>query len=146
MKRPVQFFVAACLLAAAASACTTEDPTATTTIPLVPTQPLVDTFAGVVPVGGKDEKVFSVTQGNGCLDITLTSANPNVVTGVGAGTWDGTTCTLGSNSTRNVTAGASPQLSFTQVQVGTYCVRVFDPGTPSSFTTPVAYNISVAHY
>ena len=142
MKRPVQLFVAACVLAAA-SACTTDDPTATTTIPLVPTQPLVDTFAGTVAVAGKDTKVFSVTQGNGGLDITLTALVPAVVIGIGAGTWDGTTCTLGSNATRNVPPGNSPQLSFTQVPVGNYCVQVFDVG---NLTTTASYNISVAHY
>ena len=145
MRRPVQLIAAACVFALA-SACTTDDPTANTSIPLIPTQPIADTFAGVVPIAGRDEKVFSVTQGNGGLDITLTSATPNVVTGVGAGVWDGTTCTLGTNATRNVTAGTTPQLSFTQIPVGNYCVRVFDPGAPSSFTAPVAYNIRVAHY
>jgi len=145
MKRPVQVFAAACVLALA-SACTTDDPTATTSIPLIPTQPIVDTFAGVVPIGGRDEKLFVVTQGNGGLDITLTSASPNVVVGVGAGTYDGTTCTLGTNATRNVTAGTTPQLSFTQIPVGNYCVRVFDPGTPRSFAGPLTYNLQVAHY
>jgi hypothetical protein len=145
MKRPVQFLVAACVLAAA-SACTTDDPTANTSIPLIPTQAIVDTFAGSVAVAGKDEKVFSVTEGNGGLDITLTSLSQPLVVGIGAGTWDGTSCTLGANSTRNVTPGTSPQLSFTQVPVGNYCVRVFDPNTPSTWTAPVSYNLKVAHY
>jgi hypothetical protein len=148
MKRPGQFLAAACVVLAAASACTTEDPTAVTSIPLIPTQPVVDTFSGSVPVGGKDDKVFSVVQGNGGLDITLTSATPSVVVGLGAGTYDPTTgCTLGTNATRNVTAGSSPQLSFTGIPTGQYCVRVFDPGAaPGSFPSPVAYTINVAHY
>ncbi len=145
MKSLAQLLVAACVLAGA-SACTTDDPTATTSIPLVPTQPTVETFAGTVPVGGKDEKVFSVVQGNGGLDITLTGVSPNVVVAVGAGTWDGTTCTLGSNATRNVSASNTPQLSFAQVPVGNYCVRVFDPGPPGGLTTTVAYSLNVAHY
>jgi len=143
MKRPVQLFVAACVLAAA-SACTTDDPTATTSIPLVPSQPIVDTFAGTVAVTGKDTKVFSVTQGNGGLDITLTALVPSAVIGIGAGTWDPTTgCTLGSNATRNVSPGSAPQLSFTQIPVGDYCVQVYDVG---NLTTAAAYNINVAHY
>jgi hypothetical protein len=148
MKHPVQFLAAACLALAAASACTTEDPTAVTSIPLIPTQPVVDSFAGTAPVGGKDDQVFSVVQGNGGLDITLTSATPSVVVGLGAGTYDKTTgCTLGANATRNVSAGSSPQLSFTGIPVGSYCVRVFDPGAaPGSFPSPVAYTIKVAHY
>jgi hypothetical protein len=145
MKCPVQLLAAACVLAAAA-ACTTDDPTVNTSIPLIPTQPIVDTYAGVVPVAGKDEQVFSVTQGNGGLDITLTSLSQSVVVGLGAGTFDGTTCTLGTNATRNVTPGTTPQLSFTQVPVGNYCVRVFDPGAPSNLPAPVTYNVRVAHY
>jgi hypothetical protein len=147
MTRPVQVLVAACLVVAA-SACTTEDPTAVTSIPLVPTQPLVDTFGGTVPVGGISEQVFSIVQGNGQLDITLTGAAPSVVVGLGAGTYDKTTgCTLGANATRNVNAGSSPQLTFTGVPVGSYCVRVFDPGAaPGSFPSPVAYTVNVSHY
>jgi hypothetical protein len=144
MRRPVQLFVALCI-AVAGAACTTDDPTATTTIPLVPTQPLVDTFSGTVAPSGRDTKVFSVTQGNGGLDITLTSLSQAVVVGVGAGTWDGTTCTLGTNATRNVTPGGSPQLSFTQIPVGDYCIQVFDPGAPT-LASSVTYTLKVAHY
>ncbi len=143
MRRPVQFLAAACLLVAA-SACTTDDPTVNTNIPLVPTQPVVETFSGTVAPGGKDEKVFSIVQGNGGLDITLTSLNPPVVIGLGAGSWDPVAgCTLGTNATRNVTPGTSPQLSFTGVPVGQYCVRVFDVGT---LTATASYTINVAHY
>ena len=145
MKRPLRLFVAACVLAAA-SACTTDDPTAVTSIPLIPTNPNVDTFSGTAPVGGRDTKVFSVLLSNGGLDITLTATSQPVVAGLGAGTWDGTTCTLGTNATRNVSAGSTPQLSFTQVPTGDYCVQVFDPGTPSSFPSPVNYTVNVAHY
>ncbi|HZT77794.1 MAG TPA: hypothetical protein VFA27_14165 [Vicinamibacterales bacterium] len=143
MRRPVQLLIAAVCVLAVASACTTEDPTANTNIPLVPTQPVVDTFQGTVSAGGKDTKIFSVTQGNGGLDITLTSLVPSTVIEIGAGTWDGTTCTLATNGTRNVSAGASPQLSFLQVSIGTYCVQVIDVGNLMSTAT---YNLTVAHY
>jgi len=149
MKRPVQFLAAACLVLVGASACTTEDPTATTSIPLIPTQPVVDTFSGTAPVGGKDDKVFSVVQGNGGLDITLTSTTPaGIVVGLAAGTYDTTNgCTLGANASRTVSAGSSPQLSFTGIPVGQYCVRVFDPGAaPGSFPSPVGYTVNIAHY
>ncbi|HZP46949.1 MAG TPA: hypothetical protein VFB07_00315 [Vicinamibacterales bacterium] len=146
MKSLVQLLAAVCVLAAA-SACTTEDPTTQTNIPLVPTQPLVDTFSGTVPVGAGDTKVFSVTQGNGELDITLaTTSQAGVVLAIGAGTWDGVSCTLASGATRNVTAGPSPQLQFLQVAVGNYCVQTFDPGTPAPLAAPVQYTIAVAHY
>jgi len=65
------------------------------------------------------------------------------VIGLGAGTWDGTTCTLGSNATRNVSPGSSPQLSFTQIPVGDYCVQVFDVNNLPSTGT---YNVRVSHY
>jgi hypothetical protein len=148
MKRLVQLLAAVCVLLAA-SACTTDDPTTQTNIPLVPTQPVVDTFSGTVPVGGRDTKVFSVAQGNGGLDITLTSTSPSgVVLAIAAGTWDASTstCTLGTNASRTTSAGSSPQLSFMQVPVGSYCVQTFDPGTPSPLPSPVAYTINVAHY
>jgi hypothetical protein len=144
MKRLVQLFAAACVLAVA-SACTTDDPTMTTNIPTVPTQPRVENFAGTVAVSGRDTKVFSVTQGNGGLDITLATTSQAVVLGIGAGTWDGTTCTL-APSTRNVTAGSVPQLSFTQVGVGNYCVQTFDPLTPGPLASAVSYTLTVAHY
>ncbi len=146
MKRLVQLLAAVCVLLAA-SACTTDDPTLQTNIPLVPTQPVVETFSGSVPIGGRDTKPFSVAQGNGGLDITLTSTSPaGVVLAIGAGTWDGTTCTLGTNASRTTAAGTSPQLSFTQVSSGLYCVQTFDPGTPPSLTSPTSYTINVAHY
>ncbi len=146
MKAPVQLLAAVCVLVVA-SACTTDDPTTQTNIPLVPTQPVVETFSGTVPVGGRDTKVFSVAQGNGGLDVTLTSTSPSgVVLAIGAGTWDGAACTLGTNASRTTSAGSAAQLSFTQVPVGTYCVQTFDPGTPSSLPSPVAYTINIAHY
>ena len=144
MRRPLRLLMAAACVLAAASACTTEDPTANTSIPLVPTPPTVDTLAGTLPVGGKDIKVFSVVLSNGGLDITLTGLSQPVVIILGAGTWDGTSCTLGSNATRNTGAGSSPQLSFTGVPAGDYCTEVIDPG---SITAPGAtYTINVAHY
>ncbi len=146
MKCLVPLLAAVCVLAAA-SGCTTDDPTQQTNIPLVPTQPLVDTFSGTVPVGGSDTKAFSVTQGNGGLDITLASTSQSgVVLAIGAGTFDGTTCTLATNASRTVTAGSAPQLSFTQVAVGSYCVQTFDPGVPAALSAPVSYRITVAHY
>jgi len=141
MKRLVQLFAALCVLAAA-SACTTDDPTATTTIPLVPTQPIVDTLSGTIPLKGTDTKVFSVVLSNGALDITLTALSQPVVVNLGAGTWDGTTCTLGTNATRNVTAGSAP-LSFTGVGTGNYCVQLQDLG---NLTGPATYTITIAHY
>ena len=146
MKPLVQLLAAMCVLVAA-SACTTEDPTTQTNIPLVPTQPVVETFSGTVPVGGRDTQVLSVAQGNGGLDVTLTSTSPSgVVLAIAAGTWDGAACTLGTNASRTTAAGTSPQLSFTQVPAGKYCVQAYDPGTPAPLPSPVAYTMNVAHY
>jgi len=145
MKRPLRLLIAALCVLAAASSCTTDDPTVNTAVPLIPTAPTVDTLSGTVPINGRDTQVFSVVLTNGLLNITLTATSQPVIVVLGAGTWDGTTCTLGSGATRNTTAGSTPQIQFTGVPAGNYCTQVIDPGTPP-FTAPLAYTIQVAHY
>lgn len=131
-----------CLLAALGG-CTTEDPTTTTNIPTIPTNPTVDNFSGSVPVQGQDFKPFTITLSGGTLTVALTSTSLPVVVGVGVGAWDGATCTLFPNGSRNVSASAAPQLTFNQVTGGPYCISVFDVGND---TTALGYTMTLTHY
>lgn len=143
MKRPLRFLLAALCVLAAAASCTTDDPTTNTAIPLMPTQPTVDTLQGTVQPNGTSTQVFSVVLSNGLLNITLSALSQPVIVILGAGTWDGVTCTLGTGATRNTTAGSSPQLQFTGIPAGSYCVQVTDAGYLAG---PATYTIQVAHY
>ena len=141
MKRPAQA-LALCLLAILGG-CTTEDPTTTTNIPTVPTNPTAENFSGTVPVQGQDVKPFTILLSGGTLTVALTAVSQPIAMGVGVGSWDGTTCTLFTNGTRSTTASAAPQLAFNQVPLGSYCISVFDVGNE---TASVTYTTTITHY
>lgn len=93
---------------------------------------------------------FSVGQGGGAVNITLTSATetlpggillPTVTMGLAVGTAAITGCTALANAFTTATAGASPQLSGT-LAAGSYCVIVSDV---TNQTGPVAYAVAVSH-
>jgi hypothetical protein len=112
---------------------------ATATSPTA-TSPVTETFSGQFTPGGSAARSF-VAASAGTVSITLTQVGPpaDVVVGLGVGIpqASGANCYL----TQVVQAGASasPQLTV-QVDAGTYCVRLHDPGT---LVTQVAFNVTI---
>ena len=142
MKR---FFSCLTLLAACAacSGGSSSGPsTAPSSPPLAPTN---DTFTGTVSVGGSDSHQFVVKLSNGLVSATLTAAGPpaTIAMGLAIGAVSGGTCTLIPNGSIIASASATPQLSGTNFQSGTYCVAVFDVGNQ---TADINYSVTVAHY
>jgi len=135
-----------CLALLACPACSggssSGTPTTPSSPPLAPTN---ETFTGTVSVGGSDAHQFVVKLSNGLVAATLTAAGPptTIAMGLAIGTISSGTCTLIPNGSIITPAGASPQLSGTNFQAGTYCVAVFDVGQQ---TGDVTYSVTVAHY
>ena len=123
-------------VALAAAGC---DDASTATSPTT-TSPITETFTGqFVPGGSAARSVIAASSGT--VSITLTQIGPpaDLVVGLGVGIpqASGAGCYL----TQIVQAGASssPQLTV-PVDAGTYCVRLYDPGT---LTSPVAFSVTI---
>jgi hypothetical protein len=138
----------AALTAAACSNSTSSTlPTPTPTI-------VTDTFTGIVQatVNGvfqSDSKPFT-TSASGTVSVTLTSGVetlpggtplPNVVMGVGIGSFASNTCTLLTGGATTAQASSAIVLQGT-LAAGSYCVQVFDV---TNQTGPVAYTVLVSH-
>ena len=90
---------------------------------------------------------FAVTTA-GNVNLTLasvtTAATPgtsvNIPLGIGLGTPVGTSCSLTQQTT--TAPGLVPQLTGSNVAVGTYCVTVFDVG---NVTVPVNFAVRIDH-
>ncbi len=119
-----------------------------TTTPVLykpPTPPATagtETFTGLLPVGSTASRAFTTAQA-GPINVTLTSAGPpaNIAVGLGLGVpkADNSSCYV--TTTVITTAGSAPQISM-PVEPGSYCVRVFDPGT---MTTAISFTTTAAH-
>ena len=143
MKR---FFICLTLLAACA-ACSGGSSSSPSTAPSSspPLAPTNETFTGTVSVGGSDSHQFVVKLSNGLVSATLTAAGPpsTIAMGLAIGAVSAGTCTLLPNGSIITSASATPQLSGTNFQNGTYCVAVFDVGNQ---TADINYSVTVAHY
>ena len=109
-------------------------------LPTQPTTTITDTFSGTL--GQQQYMVHTFTaQAAGNIDITLVSVAPlsTLAIGLGAGTWDGTTCTL-VDWNNNARQGAVLQDSTNAA--GTYCVMVYDVGNISD---SINYVVQVGH-
>jgi hypothetical protein len=117
----------------------TRAPTSLT--PPAPEDPTTMTFASNVTVGGTASRTFTSSQ-PGTVSLTLESAGPpsGVVLGIGVGIvrLDGS---CGLSRAVTTAAGSSPQFE-TPVDVGRYCVRVFDTGALTDIT---AFSLRVVH-
>jgi hypothetical protein len=141
MSRPIRrklAVLAACFLAPLAAAC--NDNTASTTTTAPSTNPVTDTFVGIVSVNGAQAFPFAAAAA-GTVTATLTSITPDTasVVGLALGTWNGTACQLiltndkatsGSVVTGNVSAA------------GTLCIRVYDTG---NLTASESFQVNVLH-
>ena len=103
-----------------------------------------ETFTGTVSPGSIDWHAFSVTNGNGILNVTLTDVGPpsTIYMGLGVGAATDTSCTLFTSAQILTQAGSVPQLSGT-AGAGRFCVAVFDVGNQ---VTDVMYSVTVSHY
>jgi hypothetical protein len=100
-----------------------------------------ETFSGILPVLGSATRTVNASQ-PGLLSSIVTSATPpNVRLGFGLGIprIDGAGCHL-TMAISTVTSAATPISS--QVDAGTFCVRLFDVGNA---TSTVNFTISTAH-
>jgi len=113
-----------------------------------PTEPTPDpttatvTFASNLALGGSSSRSFDVTRA-GNVSVTLVgvggSTTLQVGLGVGIPLADGSGCVL-SRSVEAV-AGTTAQLEL-GVDVGKYCVQIYDPGT---LTSVVAFSINLTY-
>lgn len=113
--------------------------------PTKPTEPPTTTtitFASNLAVGGASTRSFAVTR-RGTVSVTLVnvgnSTTLRVGLGVGIPLGDGSGCVL--SRSVETTAGTTAQLELT-VDIGTYCVQIYDPGT---LTTVVPFSISLVY-
>jgi hypothetical protein len=110
------------------------------TVPITPSVPTTETFAGTITVNGAATHQF-VTTSRGALAATLTSIGPDStsVIGVSVGTWNGTACQI-ILANDQTTQGATV---IGQVSgVANLCVRVYDVG---KLTGPATYSVDVSH-
>ena len=115
------------------------DDGATATSPTA-TSPVTETFTGQFIPGGSAARSFTAASA-GTVSITLTQAAPpaGVVVGLGVGIpqANGSSCLL--TQSLQTSAATSPQFTV-QVDAGTYCVRIYDPGT---LTSQVAFTVTI---
>lgn len=120
----------------------------TATTPTTSTAPGPELFEGQLTGPGASQFFsFAVTTA-GNVNLTLasvtTAATPgtsvNLSLGIGLGTPVGTGCSLTQQTT--TTPGLVPQLTGSNVAVGTYCVTVFDVG---NLTVPVNFAVRIDH-
>ena len=123
--------------------------------PTVPTAVQVtEDKTGTVPVGGKDQKNFTVnyTYDYSSASVKLNSlklasgADASTTIGVGFGSiaFDGS-CVLSSQATANaMNVGQTSTTGFI-FSAGNFCTLVFDSGTLTNLG-PVTYSLTIVHY
>jgi len=125
----------------AAAGCSNSNPPSTTSPTPTPTGPTTATFSSFVYPSaiGAAWQNLTISGTGGTVTATLVSTNPPGVTlglGIGvAGVVNG--CPQGISI--NATSGAQVAAS---VGAGSYCVKVFDPGT---LTSKVEFTVSIVH-
>lgn len=125
------------VLLAGVAACSskTSTPVSPTAVP-----PLSFTYATAFTVNGSVTRTFEMIS-PGTVNMTLTSVTPDVALGIGVGIpRTGGGCNLTRSAV--VRAGSTPQLTIT-ADPGTWCVRVWDPGTVTG--DRVSFSLSVTH-
>jgi hypothetical protein len=133
MNRPVAHaYVAAALLALALTSCSSDTPA--TPSPVLTT----DTFTGTLAPGQRLVHPY-VVKAAGQVTTTLTALSGASYTGVGVGTWDGTTCTVGAHA-ENVGAGGYFLTSVPSPQ--NLCTLIYDVG---NITATATYTLTVSH-
>jgi hypothetical protein len=133
MNRPVvRRYASAALLAVALTSCGGSTP--------APPSPTIttETFTGTLVPSQKVVHPY-VVKAAGQVTTTLTALAGAGYIGVGVGTWDGTTCTVGAHA-ENVMIGGYFLTSVPSSQ--NLCTLVYDVG---STTTTATYTVTVSH-
>jgi hypothetical protein len=134
MIRPVaQACVAIALFALTLTSCGGTDLAATPT-----PNPITETFTGSLAPGQKAIHPFAVTS-PGSVYTTLTALSGPALIGLGIGTWDGTTCTVGAHS-ENAVVGSYIGASVPSPQ--NLCAIVYDVNV---ITTTATYTVTAVH-
>jgi hypothetical protein len=115
------------------------DDASTATSPTT-TSPVTETFSGQFVPGGSASRAFTAAAA-GTVLITLTQIGPPADAVVGLGVGIPQVNGSGCHMTQAVQAGAasSPQITV-QVDAGTYCLRLYDPGT---LAAQVAFSVTI---
>ena len=128
----VRAYATAALLAVTLTSC--GDSTPASPSPVLTT----DTFTGTLVPGQKVVHPYAV-KAAGQVTTTLATLSGASVIGIGIGTWDGATCTVGSHA-ENVAGGG---FFLTDVPIPqNLCTLVYDVG---SITTTATYTVTVSH-
>jgi|HubBroStandDraft_6_1064221.scaffolds.fasta_scaffold1455644_1 hypothetical protein len=131
--------VFACLLPAlwsagcGSSSTTAPSPTATS--------PTTDTFTSTLYVGSAVSRSYTLSTAGTVTATLVGAAPPTIVLGIGVGIpqLNGAGCVL--NSSLNTVAGPTAQVTVA-VDIGAYCVQVFDPGT---VTDLASFTVNIIH-
>ena len=100
--------------------------------------PITETFTGTLAPGQKMIHSYAVTS-PGTVYTTLTTLSGPAFIGLGIGTWDGTTCTVGAHS-ENAVAGNYIGASVPSPQ--NLCAVIYDVNV---ITTTATYTVTVVH-
>ena len=129
----VRLSVALAILAAALASCS-DDATVATPTP----NPTTETFTGTLVPSQKVIHPYAATI-PGSVTTTLTALSGAPAIGLGTGTWDGTTCTVGAHA-ENVVVNQYFIASVPSPQ--NLCAIVYDTG---GVTTSATYTVTVVH-
>ncbi len=132
--------IAVLLLLAALSLPLSGCDTNTDEIPLAPTEPTTETFAGTLTPNGATTLLFTAL-GSGTISAVYTALGTDntPVIGLAMGTWTGTACTL---VMANDNAIVGVPISATLSAAANLCVRVYDS---RGITEAVTYTVEVTH-
>ena len=132
--------LAALVLASSLTVAGCEDDPPTTPTP-DPTTTTV-TFASNLAMGGSSTRSFEVTRA-GTVSVTLVSVGGSTTLKVGLGVGiplaDGSGCVL--SRSVETASGNTAQLEL-NVDIGKYCLQIYDPGT---LTSVVAFSINLVY-
>jgi hypothetical protein len=136
---PALLLAAAVALGAVACGNNNNSTSGTTTTPSAVTT--TDSFTGTLNPNGSVTHTF-LTSRSGNVTATLVSLGPDsgFTVGLSLGAWNGNSCTT---FTAKDSAVQTSYVLGTASTSGTLCVRLYDAG--GTVTTPVAYQIDVAH-
>lgn len=111
------------------------------TAPTTATGPVTENVSGALTVGGLSSHTFNAFTA-GTIAVTLTSVStPSTVVGLGVGVYNSVTFVCSLTTSLNTTAGTTAQISV-PVDIGTYCVEVYDVG---KLAAPTGFAISIVH-
>ena len=139
MMRRLPTLVALGAISLFAASCGDDAPTTTPTP--TPTSPTTSTFASALPVQGSVSRVFATTQA-GTVTVTLKSAGAtSTVVGLGIGVPHTGVANCALFTTSRTTASTTPQITA-PVDVGQYCVALYDVGT---LTSPINFEVTIVY-